>query len=92
MANVTMTYMLDWPADEWVELGITSSLILDTMARVSEEFREAWALATMVKTSTTAHNQHNVIKVLIVLTLREQDMSYLLLKYPQGKRSIPLDD
>ena len=89
--QVRITYNLDWPLEQWLNEGMSSRLVLDTLNRHSEEFRLAFKLATMVQTTTTGHSLHNMIKFVVVLTLNEEDLTYLLLKYPERKRQIGLD-
>lgn len=88
----TISYYMDWDLETWQRNNLTSSYVISTMCSVSEEVRDAYQLSLTTRSSTTFHSQHNVVKFVLQFTLREEDITYLMLKYPTNKRVIPIDN
>jgi hypothetical protein len=84
----TLSYSLDYPAELWQQHANPAQTAIATLRQFSQELDEALTNSLTYTWTTTWQTNQNLVRLIIYIEFTEEQLTWMLLKYPKNKRVI----
>lgn len=84
----SLSYTLDYPAELWSTYKNPAVETIQILRSKSQEFDEMLANSLTYTWTTTWQTNQNMVRLVIYIEYTEEQLAWMLLKYPQNKRVI----
>lgn len=87
----SLSYTLDYPAELWVTYTNPAEETIAELRQHSSELDDMLASSINYTWATTWQTNQNLVRLVIYIEFTEEQLSWMLLKYPQHKRVIDIE-
>ena len=84
----TLSYSLDYPAELWVTYKNPAVEAIKVLRTYSQELDDMLTSSLTYTWTTTWQTNQNLVRLVIYIEFTEEQLSWMLLKYPKNKRVI----
>jgi hypothetical protein len=87
----SLSYSLDYPAELWVTYANPAVAAIAELRKYSLELDDMLANSLNYTWTTTWQTNQNLVRLVIYIEFTEEQLSWMLLKYPKNKRIVNID-